>query len=141
MLATDIPMPYSIRASVMNRRGMWRYSKPRLSRNRRPHVEHLYLCLSSCSPRYHPSRTYFLFLHFGHLSSCSSTEIFLPRDASDDISSRCSTAAMCLHLHFFPVVWYAHSHMGLSSANHTQYRLPSVLWEATSQRFAPSVLI
>ena len=76
-----------------------------------------------------------------HLSSCSSTEIFLPRDASDDISSRCSTAAMCQHLHFFAVVWYAHSHVGLSSSNHTPYHLPSVLWEATSGRFTPSVLI
>ena len=45
-------------------------------------------------------RTFF-FLHSGHLGSCSSTKIFLPRAASDDMSRGYSTAAMCQHLHPF----------------------------------------
>ena len=126
MLAAAIPIPHSIRASVMYRRGTWRYSKPRLSRNRRPHVEHLYLCLFSCLPWYHPSRVYSSFLQSGHTRLFSSTTIFLPRAASDDMSSACSTAAMCLHLHPFSVVWYTHSHVGLSPANETRYHTPSV---------------
>ncbi len=29
------------------------------------------------------------------------------------MNSVCSTAAICLHLHPFPVVWHMHSHVGL----------------------------
>lgn len=37
--------------------------------------------------------------------------IFLSREASDNISSMCSTADICLHLHPFPVVRYGHSQL------------------------------
>ncbi len=57
------------------------------------------------------------------------------------MSSACQAAAICLHLHPFPVVWYAHSHVGLSPASETRYHTPSVPREATSQRFPLRALI
>ena len=74
MLAADVPIPDSIRASVMYRRGTWRCSKPGLSFGTAVRTwTHLYLCLFSCLPRYHPLRTYLFFLHPGQHSSFSSS--------------------------------------------------------------------
>ena len=56
---------------------------------------------------------------------------------ADDMSGICSTAAICLHLHPFPVVWRIHPHVGHSPANGTRYNTSSIFWEVTSHRFPP----
>ena len=56
MVSTGDPAPDSTGAIVMQMDGTRRYSKPRLSRNLRPHSWRLYLCLSSYLPRYTPLR-------------------------------------------------------------------------------------
>ena len=102
------PHPRQHKASVMMyRRGTWRYSKPRLSPD--PPLTYSALVplpLLVSAVVYHPSREYFLVPQAGHARSCSRVSIFLPRAASGDTSSACSTAATCLHLHPSPVVRY-----------------------------------
>ena len=106
-LPTGSPIHDSIRIGVIYGLGIWRDST-RSSRNHRLHMVHLYHGLFSCLPWHHQSRAYFSFLQSGRTKSFSLMSTFLPRAASDDMNSVCSTATMCLHLHPLPAVWCAH---------------------------------